>query len=758
MNTAQDIERATPVIRLLERTAMEQLRGVVEETLQKADDHLFDLGTDVALHALRILRRARQEIVEGYLAALRADVAPTLQGQLPAAPQDIGDHEGEGGVLSLMSEDALEDKLAREQLVRGLERHVTPQADIFHHRLQKLLSGEFGPDANPFGLARLAYDLNRALAGVDMTLDTRLTLYKFLERALQARLPSMYERLNTHLASAGIGSMPTAGVVRTIRPVGGVPSSAAAVPGFDQVEQGQAYADAYGGYPADVGPGTLDAAAFSGMLELLQAWRGTAPSGERLGSGFGYAPHAPRLATDDMLNVLSQLQRIDSPGLESALEDGKTSLALHLRNEVLDAAQRMGLGTAETQLSMTDADSLDLVGMMFDLLLDERQFEGDVRRKIAKLLVPYVRVAVRDRRLFLHKAHPARRLLNAVTEAYQGNHGDSPQERELLGKVDTVVDRLAAEYNEDMAIFSTLEQELRSYLEQHRKRSEIAERRAAEAQRGRERLEEARQTVARDLEILRTDEELPPVLAQFIERHLAHHLIQTRLRQGDHSAEYDNVLRGMTGIVATLEDARRHGQQPTLDPQERNVLQQILASSGCTDAAAEEVIDAIRTSMQPERDTGAGCDAPGVGAIPAALQVELPPVEAPLPPVGVIEEPASEPDIACNPDLVERINAMQVGTWLDMMQDGRLEPLKVSWISPISERLLLVNRRGIRVLVASATELAAMVERGELQLREGDSAFDHAFNRLTQRLQSDMAMSGATVPRRTLESPADGHS
>ena len=33
---------------------------------------------------------------------------------------------------------------------------------------------------------------------------------------------------------------------------------------------------------------------------------------------------------------------------------------------------------------------------LLHLLLDERQFESDVRRKIAKLLVPYVRVAVRD--------------------------------------------------------------------------------------------------------------------------------------------------------------------------------------------------------------------------------------------------------------------------------------------------------------------------------------------------------------------------
>ena len=51
----------------------------------------------------------------------------------------------------------------------------------------------------------------------------------------------------------------------------------------------------------------------------------------------------------------------------------------------------------------------------------------------------------------------------------------------------------SAEFNEDVAIFETLEQELRAFMTQHRQRIEIAERRAAETQRGRERLEAARE-------------------------------------------------------------------------------------------------------------------------------------------------------------------------------------------------------------------------------------------------------------------------
>jgi hypothetical protein len=50
--------------------------------------------------------------------------------------------------------------------------------------------------------------------------------------------------------------------------------------------------------------------------------------------------------------------------------------------------------------------------------------------------------------------------------------------------------------------------------------------------------------------------------------------------------------------------------------------------------------------------------------------------------------------------------------------------------------LLLVNKRGIRVLVASVEEMAAMAMLGKLSLREGDNAFDDAMMQMAGRLQN----------------------
>src|SRR3546814_17673226 len=80
-------------------------------------------------------------------------------------------------------------------------------------------------------------------------------------------------------------------------------------------------------------------------------------------------------------------------------------------------------------LRPVDEDAIDLVGMLFDVLLDERQLKGSARELIGRMVVPFIKVALLDRRMFLRKEHPARRLLNSVAEACEGNAGDTPAER-----------------------------------------------------------------------------------------------------------------------------------------------------------------------------------------------------------------------------------------------------------------------------------------------------------------------------------------
>lgn len=215
------------------------------------------------------------------------------------------------------------------------------------------------------------------------------------------------------------------------------------------------------------------------------------------------------LSQREMMSVLSLLQATPSATLRAAIGEDGESLAQRLKSEVLSSATQLGVDPGQTRLDPQDEDAIDLVGMLFDVMLDERELEGRSRKLIGRLVVPFVKVAMLDRRMFVQKTHPARKLLNSLAEACEGNTGESQAERMLMAKVEEIIERLVAEFNENLAIFLTLEEEFREFLVQHRRRVEIAERRAAETQRGQEKLEMARARAGAELDRRIGDASLP---------------------------------------------------------------------------------------------------------------------------------------------------------------------------------------------------------------------------------------------------------
>jgi hypothetical protein len=430
-----------------------------------------------------------------------------------------------------------------------------------------------------------------------------------------------------------------------------------------------------------------------------------------------------------MLSVLSLLQPAVPQAVHEAMGNADASLAQLMKSEMLQSAGRIGVSPDHINMSTEHEDAVDLVGMLFDVLFDERDFEAQSRTLISRLVVPYVKAAVMDRRMFQYKTHPARRLLNSLSEAVEGNKGEGPQERELLHKAEETVDRLVAEFNEDIAIFETLEQELRSFLEQHNRRIELAERRATESQRGQERLEQARALAATELANRIEGKELPLPVADFLSRSWSHHLSMIALREGPDSANWNSAL----AVADTLVDLLPREGKPTRSANSalqnlREPIESVLASSGITGEAAHETIRGMVASIEALAVPGA-VEKPKV--VPAASISDARPALA-------IVSDKEKLDYA--EEDVEALREIKIGTWIDLAaEDGKLHPAKLSWVSPISSRLMFVNRRGVRILVASLEELAAMKKLGTLALREQEQVFDQVLHRVMDRLQNDVA-------------------
>lgn len=775
---------------------LQHIPPLLSDVLSRADDALFDLvqkshstfEQQQFFDAMRELRRQRGNIEQRFREHF-VEAFTGLERRRPTVAHyaQPGETSNE---LSLLDEEELEEQLAAEQVAQAIERrhgNVLPQLD---NQLAQLVGVEVNNRVNPIGPGHMAAALRAGLRQCDLAGSARLVLFKLYEQSILPALGPFYADLQRRLAAAGIsgGVMPA--------PTPATPQADAAARSAQRPDDSHTRDDLF--------------TALHGLLEDYRAvqrgagqggyGQGAGPAGDNQNAGLGWgggAPGAdgrrsnlPPLPPQDALTVLSLLQRELPQGVYAAVDDPKQSLAGQIKRELMAQAERMGVGSPGSPLAPQDEDAIDLVGMLFEVLLAERKFQSPVRQLFTNLIVPFTKVAMLDRRMFMHKTHPARRMLNSVAEACDGNSGESALERELLERVQGLVDRLVAEFNEDVAIFEQLQEEFSSFLEQHRKRVELAERRTAEAQRGRERLEQARAVASMELAMLMGARDAPPAIDGFLRRYWSHHLAVIILRDGADSARFtaarDTGERLWSMMLASESGA---GLSEPLAP----LIEPVLISSGVTGPAATEIVLAIETLFEAlrrgDRDRVASTMLPGqamptaVGGEAAAFEsdnvVSLHPANPaialqsedavrmdPTPrvvergvashfaafwespdatPAGLTNPEAVKPEltvvggtetIAADPADVEKIRKLEVGSWVEMTgEDGVPQPAKLSWVSPISSRLLFVNRRGMRVCAASAEELAVMLKQGKLALREIDTAFERAMTQVLGKLR-----------------------
>ncbi|TAA10644.1 DUF1631 domain-containing protein [Pseudoxanthomonas winnipegensis] len=779
--------------RLLEqarRAVLPALTSAFGEALGRFDDALFDRAERAGpaqmafLDGMRELRRQREPSVARFRDHLEKAWRALEDGKPLSVDTALTDANVTG--LSLLSETELESRLAARNLASVVGRDCRQVLQRLDRRLA-MIAGieELDAEHNPIGAEHVGVALHEAFAPCDFALEVRLTVLKLGERELVPQLGRIYDTLDLLLAQAGVmPEQPTAARRPVPRPAAPPP---AAIPGLESVEVRQAASEGQSAVNDDDALPAWMARFTERLSSPAQRWPGEGQGGDGYGAWSGAeAPLAPgaqgvllealhhllqesrshrvgdaaavgpgdgrgqgvegmdsrSLSKREMLSVLSMLQTTPSDTLqEVATGSSSESLAQRLKSEVIQNASRLGMEPGATRLSPVDEDAIDLVGMLFDVMLDERDLETHSRELMGKLVVPFVKVALLDRRMFVQKTHPARRLLNVLAEACEGNTGESQADRTLLAKVEEVVDRLVAEFNENLAIFQMLEEEFRDFLGQHKRRIEIAERRATELQRGQERLEAARARAAIELAKRLESRRVPQTIEDFLRQPWAHHLTMALLREGEDSQMAASALALADGVLHELAEAQAQVVGKPWLSEWRHGLIKVFSSVGMGGEAAGAAIDALHDTLQ-------------------AVSVSRPDLERALPDLPPVAEPAAQAAAAAaqSPNLAlvggtdalefdsadaEHFRGLPIGTWLDFIdKDNKVQAGKLSWVSPISARLLFVNRRGVRFCVASPEELAVMVRLGRLRRHRHEDAFDSAMQGVIDRLDGVLRQPG----------------
>jgi len=765
-------DRLGDLLKLVRGISLKRINGLVGTLFENVDDALFDLAERAGSNAIqteyfdgmREVRKKRQLVERLFQEQATKAFGDFADGKLKAVKPEVAPQAINAG-LSLVDDVELEESLAVTSMVAKAENRLQRALYQVNQRLAVISGGGKVEDAsNPIGPAALGNAFRNAIREFEVNIQVKLIIYKLFDRYVMAGLEPVYDEVNVELIRAGV--LPQ---IRHVLPQGDRPRGTGTAAGGNADahaagDMAQGDAGGQGGYydPATAG---LQAEIYSTLRSLLASRHGdagasgyVAAGGER-GGGLGL----PGLSPTNLLSALTILQN-QSMAVQARADSvsDAAEAVQQIKRELLDQVSKLSDDARERRVSTADEDTIDLVGMLFEYILQDRNLPAQMQALLGRLQIPYLKVAIVDKHLFAQKSHPARRLLDALADAGKSWSEDSDRDHRLYDRIKSSVETVLRDFDDDVGVFEREFAAFGDFMSQHHKRAELAEQRAAEATRGREKLQEARRTAAREI-LKRIDERnLPAVVHTVLSRPWANYLVLTLLRQGEESDEWKNALRfadefvwsaqpkvtesehtRLRALLPQLEKALRHGLATVAyhDNDVRQLMQELaqfyrrlLDGQKVETKTAKEVIAGNATPTAVAGDTGSG-DATAETSAPATATAAQSPVEEVVLSSGEAEAPAEA--AAEDDEFVQAVRDLKVGSWIEFVDESdNRERAKLSWISPISSKYLFVNRRGLKVCDKTVAALAVELRRGSAIVLEEVPLFDRALDAIVARLRS----------------------
>ncbi|WP_232419630.1 DUF1631 family protein [Methyloversatilis discipulorum] len=671
--------------------------------------------------------------------------------------------------LSLVEEDVLTQDLAVSEITRKLKEHCDEDLYAVEQRLGSLLGKQDPTDAdNPIGTEAIANALRAASEEVDPGVQMRLVLLQSLEQQISNELARLYQELNTRLVRQNV--LP--GLRRGFRraPMAGArPRGAGAAPGGEQpamprpdfgtvssvqgfgsasMTQGFGTASMHQGFgdPSLSGVGGFDGEGdiYAMLAQLVQGQMAAQgipmPAAGGSGPAAGLTPASPFV-----FEALSALQA------EADHLPMTPGLGMPVPVNVLRDFRSSDLGR---HLGQFDAITVDIVAMLFDLIFDDANIADPIKALVGRLQIPLVKVAMLDRSFFSSKAHPARHLLDLISQAMLRWGRDVGHDDPLYVKLAEIVDRILRDFERDMSLFEACNTDLESFINalesEETQRAETAARLAEEREQERLRRDDARRA-ADDAVDDRLRTPLPAVVQNLLDG-VWRRLLRTLAERGaDTEVDYRQALVTADELIWSV--------QPKSDPEERRKLVQALPGllrrlNQGFDTAEAHPADKLLL-LNGLFDLHAQWIKPGVS--PGAP----PPVKQWVPGEGSANDAVPAPEVVtehveqdgleyedislnlpAHLDIADegRVAELKRGDWVEFKQpDGSFSRMRLNWVSPQRGIYLFTNPGSPRATSIAPDALALQLARGEARIVDAAPMFERAVSQALAQPRDELA-------------------
>ncbi|MBT8428973.1 MAG: DUF1631 domain-containing protein, partial [Gammaproteobacteria bacterium] len=440
------------------------------------------------------------------------------------------------------------------------------------------------------------------------------------------------------------------------------------------------------------------------------------------------------------------------PGSKVAVDP---ALLIKVKHALQKQRQIIKSLVGKDKLDRNEEDVIDIVGMLFEAMLNEKLLPNAVKTLLSHLHTRYLKIAVQSPHFLDNTAHPARKLFERMLDAgirwvREDNlrSGIYPQLQKNVTEIlkhETLDDEF---FVEQIAGLDRAEKKLEQ-------QSAVAEDRTLEAERGRARLDQAKSIVKKTVGDITSDVEVAPAVTNFLSTTFADFLTLLLLRN-DLDTE-SNAWRNAYGVGEALIAAAVYSAkgQPLGQEVRDDLLKRLESTVGNLiphhDQNIRRVIDALgktvekpiaakgkpkKAAEKPVRDeeTPKAASKPETQAAPSeppAIAPDAEPIVEPGAPVSAEDQKVA--------DKLMR----EAGNWFVIQNtDGEGEQaVKLLWVNPHTRNMLFVDQHGAKVALMPAGTVASRIREGTVRpmQQETSSFVARSLRRIRRALEDSIS-------------------
>lgn len=728
----------------------QNLRNMFEQ----ADDYLFDMSdsgyNNTHFDAMRLLRLKKDSLLRNFQSELKNCFSENLAATNLQAKDSLGDMSFEN--IALVEESDLEEGIAIDGMIKKARTGNIEELEKIRTRLDTILPGQtVTKENNPFEPAFICSSFKKASLSLDIDIESLLVIYKLFERMVLSNLKSTFLRINQLFVDKGV------------LPELKVKSHEAAYKNTSQTayqaDTGlQSLDDVFAQEPSPQSIPVANKSEGEQIVGLMQSLLAQSRGNSVIGS-------------NPVASQNSSIQQVETPQLLSALTDIQGGVASGSNtNFVMDVRSLIGdkLGTSHSQiqqgaLGQFNEDMIDIVSMLFDFILDDRNVHSEIKSIIGRLQIPMLKVGLVDRSFFSNKKHPARILLNEIARAGISWDPSDKNAEQMLEKIESICNEVNENFKDDASIFNLLLNDFEQFRATIQRRADIFERRTREAEEGKAKAESARAVVNRTLEKICFEKHVPDAAKDILKNVWVNVLFLERLK--DSKAGWEKVCQiakllvwsvqpvasaqGLEKLVSRIpslvKNLRKGFEIISLSPIDgTRMLEELESTHREIIKKAQERIESEKEEeilrLQPAPLIPDTAPADSTEEVETVESEQIETIE--IHDIGFAPELTGQVDISqlpvdeVKPESLQAVERLSAGQWVELEIESEFHRCKLAAKISSSNKFIFVNRSGIKMAEFLLVELAGEYQIGRLKILDEEALFDRALESVISNLRA----------------------